>query len=241
MQYRFDLPGGPMAFQAPMADRDLDPERPWLLGAIPDGAEVIDLERGARVFREGEPGDDFYLVLAGTIKLTRKSIAGHEVLIGLRGPSDQFGQVAAFDSAPRAVTAKALTSARVARIPQAVLVPWLLRNPEASLEILRSSARRVRQNKSVLADMVGLRVSSRVAKRLLALANELGRPCETGLLVDHQLSQTELAHLAGTSRETCNKVLANLVRSGCLRVESRSVIVTDLGRLRAAASAASEA
>jgi CRP/FNR family cyclic AMP-dependent transcriptional regulator len=226
-----------MTFQAPTIDRELERGHPWPMDAMPRDAEVIELAPGTRVFREGESGDDLYVVLTGTIKLSRKSIAGHEVLIGLRGPTDQFGQVAAFDSAPRAVTAKALTRARVARIPQSVLVPWLLRHPEASLEMLRAAARLERRNNSVLADMLELKVSRRVAKQLLVLLDDLGRPCGDGLLVDHQLSQTELAHLAGTSRETCNKVLADFARSGWVRVESRSIIVTDLGRLRAAASA----
>jgi CRP/FNR family cyclic AMP-dependent transcriptional regulator len=230
-----------MNSEATTVDRHLEPDRPWLIDALPKDIEVIELRPGTRVFREGASDDDFYVVLAGTIKLSRKSIAGHEVLIGLRGPTDHFGHVAAFDPAPRAVTAKALTSAQVARIPQSVLVPWLLRHPEASLELLRSVARRVRRNNSVLSDMLELKVSSRVAKQLLGLANDLGRPSDAGLLVDHQLSQTELAHLAGTSRETCNKVLAELARSGCLRVESRSIIVTDLGRLQSAARATSNA
>jgi CRP/FNR family cyclic AMP-dependent transcriptional regulator len=210
----------------------------WSPEWLPSEVALIDLEPGTRIFREGELGHDLYLVLSGTVKLTRRSTAGREVLIGLRGPNDHFGQAAAFDSAPRGVTARALTRAQVARIPQSVLVPWLLRHPEISLEILRTAAQRVKRNNSVLADMIGLKVSNRVAKQLLGLAAEFGRTGPDGIWVEHQLSQTELAHLAGTSRETCNKVLGEFARAGYLRVEMRSILIIDIDRLRAAAASA---
>jgi DNA-binding transcriptional regulator LsrR (DeoR family) len=51
------------------------------------------------------------------------------------------------------------------------------------------------------------------------------------LVVTHDLTQEELAQLVGASRETVNKALADFSQRGWVRLESKSVTITDLERL----------
>jgi len=51
------------------------------------------------------------------------------------------------------------------------------------------------------------------------------------LLVNHDLTQEELAQLVGASRETVNKALADFVGRNWLKLDGRSVLITDLERL----------
>jgi CRP/FNR family cyclic AMP-dependent transcriptional regulator len=51
------------------------------------------------------------------------------------------------------------------------------------------------------------------------------------LRVTHDLTQEELAHLIGASRETVNKALANFTNRGWLRVDGRSVLIFEPERL----------
>jgi CRP/FNR family cyclic AMP-dependent transcriptional regulator len=46
------------------------------------------------------------------------------------------------------------------------------------------------------------------------------------------MTQEELAQLVGASRETVNKALADFAQRGWIRLESRSVILTDMERLQ---------
>jgi CRP-like cAMP-binding protein len=48
----------------------------------------------------------------------------------------------------------------------------------------------------------------------------------------HELTQEELAQLVGASRETVNKALADFVSRNWIRLESRSVVLLDIERLR---------
>ena len=74
-------------------------------------------------------------------------------------------------------------------------------------------------------------VPGRVAKALIDLGAKFGESRPDGLFVEHDLTQEELAQLVGASRETVNKALADFVSRGWIRLESRSVTITDLERL----------
>jgi DNA-binding GntR family transcriptional regulator len=50
-------------------------------------------------------------------------------------------------------------------------------------------------------------------------------------LVNHDLTQEELAQLVGASRETVNKALADFAQRGWLRLEARAVMILDYERL----------
>jgi CRP-like cAMP-binding protein len=60
---------------------------------------------------------------------------------------------------------------------------------------------------------------------------KFGERREEGLYVNHDLTQEELAQLVGASRETVNKALADFAGRNWLKLDGRSVLITDLERL----------
>jgi CRP-like cAMP-binding protein len=83
-----------------------------------------------------------------------------------------------------------------------------------------------------MADLVFSDVPGRVAKALLDLGDKFGEETAEGLSVTHDLTQEELAQLVGASRETVNKALADFAGRGWIQLESRSVVLLDVERLR---------
>jgi CRP/FNR family transcriptional regulator len=53
-----------------------------------------------------------------------------------------------------------------------------------------------------------------------------------GIQVNHDLTQEELAQLVGASRETVNKALADFAARGWIQLAAKSVLITDVDRLR---------
>jgi CRP/FNR family cyclic AMP-dependent transcriptional regulator len=193
--------------------------------------EYLDYPRGAVVFHEGEPGDSLYIVLAGKIKLGRRTADGRESLVAVMGPSDQFGELSTFDPGPRTATAVAVTDARLARMPKHALRGWIANRPQIAEQLLRVLARRLRRTNNHLADLIFTDVPGRVAKQLLQLAQKFGSVEGGQLRVTHDLTQEELAQLVGASRETVNKALADFAQRGWLRLEGKSVVILDRERL----------
>ena len=199
--------------------------------ALARSFEFQDLARGSVIFKEGEQGDSLYIVLAGKVKIGRKSVDGRENLLAVMGPSDQFGELSLFDPGPRTSTASALTDVRVARLPKAALRPWLTDRPDLAERLLRVIARRLRRTNNIVADLIFTDVPGRVAKALLNLSKQFGQQEGDTLRVTHDLTQEELAQLVGASRETVNKALADFAQRSWLRLEGKSVIILDRERL----------
>jgi CRP-like cAMP-binding protein len=66
---------------------------------------------------------------------------------------------------------------------------------------------------------------------LIDLGERFGKQTNEGLLVNHDLTQEELAQLVGASRETVNKALADFAGRNWLKLDGRAVLITDLERL----------
>jgi CRP/FNR family transcriptional regulator, cyclic AMP receptor protein len=197
-------------------------------------ADVSDvrLERGERLFAEGDAGDKLYIILAGKIKLTRAAPDGRENLLSVHGPGEMFGELSLFDPIPRTSSATAVTTARLAGLGHEDLRIWLSSRPDVAMHLLQALAQRLRRINDVKADLVFTDVPGRVAKALLDLAERFGTATPDGIQVNHDLTQEELAQLVGASRETVNKALADFTARGWVQLAAKSVLVTDPDRLR---------
>lgn len=190
------------------------------------------LKKGKILFTEGEPGDRLYIVTAGKIKLSHASGDGRESLLAILGPGEMFGELSFFDPGKRTSTASAVSDSEVLGLSNHDLRPWLEGRPEVAQSLLKALAHRLRKNNETLSDLVFADVPGRVAKALLSLGEKFGAHNIDGFVVNHGLTQEELAQFVGASRETVNKALADFVSRGWIRLETRSVTILDEERLK---------
>jgi len=200
--------------------------------ALRRGIIDVQLDRGERLFSEGDAGEKLYIILTGKIKLTKAAPDGRENLLSVHGPGEMFGELSLFDPIPRTSSATAVTSARLAGLAHDDLRAWLSTRPEVAMHLLQALAQRLRRINDVKADLVFTDVPGRVAKALLDLAERFGVQTPEGVQVNHDLTQEELAQLVGASRETVNKALADFTARGWIQLAAKSVLVTDTDRLR---------
>ena len=206
----------------------VDPDAALALGSQ---LEMVDYARGSSIFAEGELGDRLYVILSGKVKLGRHSPDGRENLLAVMGPSDMFGELSIFDPGPRTSSATTITEVRAVSMDRDALRAWIADRPEIAEQLLRVLARRLRRTNNNLADLIFTDVPGRVAKQLLQLAQRFGTQEGGALRVTHDLTQEEIAQLVGASRETVNKALADFAHRGWIRLEGKSVLISDSERL----------
>jgi CRP/FNR family cyclic AMP-dependent transcriptional regulator len=194
---------------------------------------TIQIERGHKVFVEGETGAAAYLVISGKLKITRKTASGAEGVLAVLGPGQMLGELSLLDGRPRSATAQALTSATLEELTYGQLSQLLHDRPEIALWMLHQLAHRLRLANDVAADLVFSGVPIRVAQVLIKLAEEFGVAAPGGVEVYHGLTQTELAQLAGASRESVNRALSNFAARNWVSIAIRTIRIHDLAALQA--------
>ncbi|CAD7082153.1 unnamed protein product [Hermetia illucens] len=78
----------------------------WERLTVADALEPVGFEDGETIVKQGEPGDDFYIIVEGcAVVLQKRAEQGDEpVEVGRLGPSDYFGEIALLLDRPRAAT-----------------------------------------------------------------------------------------------------------------------------------------
>jgi len=71
----------------------------------------------------------------------------------------------------------------------------------------------------------------RISEVLLALADRFGVPSPHGVLIDLKLTNEDLASMSGVSRQYANITIGDLRKRGLVRLEKRSIILTDYTKL----------
>lgn len=193
--------------------------------------DAVKIAKGSILFKEGDDGEHLYVIVDGKLKLGTSSGDGRENLLSILGPGEMFGELSLFDPGPRTSTATAVTDAKLLSLSHEKVIPWLKQNPEVSLQLLTRLSQRLRRTNEAVGDLVFSDVPGRVAKALIDLGDRFGKTSPEGLLVNHDLTQEELAQLVGASRETVNKALADFAGRGWLKLDGRSVLITDVERL----------
>jgi CRP-like cAMP-binding protein len=200
---------------------------PSAVRALTEDLPEMQVSTGHVFFSQGEQGDRLYVIISGKVKVGRRSSEGREAFFTLRGPSESFGELSAFDPGPRTSTATAITEVCAVPVDGAVLRSWVADHPEVADRLLRVLARRLRRTDDILCDLILTDVPGRTAKQLLGLAQRFGVQEDGAIRVAHGLTQEELAHLVGSSRETVNKVLSDFSQRGWIRLERKSMVIAD--------------
>jgi CRP/FNR family cyclic AMP-dependent transcriptional regulator len=109
------------------------------------GAPVREFKAGEVIFKEGEPGTEFFVIQTGKVDIQ----LGNRLLATL-GDLDIFGEMALIDPAPRSATAIAKTDVKIVPVGEKQFLFLVSRTPHFALNVMRALARRLRMTNMVM-------------------------------------------------------------------------------------------
>ncbi len=188
--------------------------------------------RGQPLLRAGAAGDEVVVVLEGRVKLVAYGADHREVVLGLRGPGELIGEMAALGGQRRTASAVAIDDVQAAYLSAEGLRRFLATHPTVALVLIRMLVRRLSEADRDRIDLATQDSVGRVAKRLVELAADHGIPDGAGTRIELSLTQDELASWTGATRETVSRALALMRRLGWIGTDHRSITVLDSDALR---------
>jgi CRP/FNR family cyclic AMP-dependent transcriptional regulator len=177
-----------------------------------------------------------YLVTSGAVRLAAVLLSGREVVVGMLGAGDVFGEIALLGGGPSPVEARAVGEAEVAALPVSSIYAVVRRNPAWATELLRLVASRLHRTAAALEEALAHDVPTRLSRRLCELARHHGVREDGGVRLLLPLTQEDLGRMVGASRESVNKGLSTLSARGLIRSERRRYVIPDIEALERSSS-----
>jgi CRP-like cAMP-binding protein len=168
------------------------------------------VDKGCVIFLEGDPADEFYLVMSGSVLEHLSGPNDLEMAIKERLPGDYFGEMGMLIDEPQFVTAIATRPTLLATLPRNAFLALVRAEPSLSLFLLRTLAHRLRQAAKLGIAYAHLDASARLAYLVLGLEEDEGGSGSIG----H--SQEDLALRCGLARQTVARILGEWREAGWL-------------------------
>ena len=172
--------------------------------------------RSEAIFREGEPAERLFLVSNGRVKLHVNSARGDELLVAVVGRGEIFGELAVIDRGPRAMSARAMEESVVFALNGETFWTLLENRPALARRLLELMARRLRRADQASQDLVFFDAPTRLARKLLQLAEEHGEPTGVAdqIRLTVRVTQEELAQMIGVTRTSANRLIVSFAERG---------------------------
>jgi CRP/FNR family transcriptional regulator, cyclic AMP receptor protein len=198
-----------------------------LLGSLPDqdlqalaaASRLRSYRRGQIVFTRGDPGETVIVVVSGRVKISVRSADGGELTLAIIHPGALTGELGVVDGGPRSADAETLEETQLLLIPRDAVRDVCARVPTAAQALTNSIAAICRRLTDATADLVFLDLPRRVAKILLS------QPRGDDGTIRFRMSQEELAHQAGSTRQSVNAALREFERRGWIEMQDRTITV----------------
>lgn len=174
------------------------------------------LAAGTVLFREKEPGNTFYVILSGSIKIFTRSSTGAEKVLTMITAGESFGELSLLDGRPRSASAQTLEATSVLELSSGAFMSLLQTHFDITRGILSELCRRLRQTNEQVNDLTFLDGRTRVLKNLIMIANRNGKREGQTISMHMTLNYDELAQLAGVSKAVLSDVLRELEDRGVL-------------------------
>lgn len=187
---------------------------------------------GETIFHQGSIGSALYIVVSGQVNISVVSESGQELTLAIFRTGDFFGELALLDGQPRSASARAMRATTTLTLQRTTFLHTIHICPPIAAAVLEAMALRLRQTNVYAEQLANLSAPQRVVCQLIDLALQHGVADDGATRIDLRLTQDDLASRSGTTRETVNRVLANLRDRGLIRVGRAEISVMSLPLLK---------
>ncbi|DAB32650.1 MAG: hypothetical protein PWQ42_1032 [Sulfurospirillum sp.] len=162
------------------------------------------------LFYEGEEPLYMHILLSGTLRLYKTNYRGNQIFLHDFKPINLVAELANFENIPYPATAEFSSSGEVMKIDYKKLEENFFKNPDISLNIIKSLASKLKIMSEVVTNEIVLTSDAKVAKFIYE--NEE---------LFNQLKNTQIASLLNITPETLSRSLAKLKKDEIIKIDEK--------------------
>ena len=197
------------------------------LNSIQEICKTRKYPKNSMIILEEEMGDVVFIVMSGTVKITRVNDEGKEVILAMLGSGEVFGEMAILDGESRSANALSQENCEVVTINREDFLNLLKTNNKVSLNLMTEFAIRLRKSDQQIEALSLDDAEHRIGVSILNLAEELGVIRQGVVTVENLPYQQDIANMAGTSRETVSRVMKTFEDRGLITKTGHKLSIPD--------------
>ena len=195
-------------------------------------SRVRKYEKGRIIFMEGEPGEAFFYIKSGLVKVSKLSRDGREHILHVLNEGHVFAEVTLFSNTEYPATAEVLEEAEIGIIKNEDLEKVIKENPDLSLQLIKYLNKRLVEAHMKIRNLALYDTYERTAQALVKLAEDYGKKSSKGVNLGINISRQELANIVGTTRETVIRALTAFKKERLIGIEKNTITIIDLESLK---------
>lgn len=188
--------------------------------------------RGTVIFMEGDPGEAFYFVKSGKVKIYKTSADGREHIFTIISEGGVFAEVTLFNNMPYPASAEVLEDSEIGMIKNKDLENLIKQNADIAFQIIKVFSKKLFQSQQKVKELALGDTYGRTAQTILKLAKEHGVKTADGIQLKLDISRQELANMIGTARETVSRALSQFNKEGSIDIKGKKMTIKDEAKLK---------
>jgi CRP-like cAMP-binding protein len=192
---------------------------------------------GDLLFVEGDHSHTVYVCIEGRVRVFLTMPSGRELLVGIKLPGDEFGELSALDGRPRSASAAAIGPIVVAELRADRFIEVLTDQPHLFVAVCQNLGAQLRLANDRLVARNSNSATVRTGRMLVELASLMMRHSGSSPSYEVPITQSDLADWIGATRESTARALAGFRRAGLVETCRGRIVVLDVLGLNAFVSA----
>lgn len=195
---------------------------PAELAQLSDVTREKQYPKGSVIVFEDDPGDALFILREGRVKVVLVAEDGREVILGVLGVGEHFGELSLIDEQPRSAHVIAMEDSTLLVLRRDDFKRRVEVTPQLAWALLVELSRRLRRADGKIGGLVLLDVPGRIARLLLDSAADGG-----GDTIEKPLTHQTIAQMIGASRETVSRAMSEFQEGGLITVARRRITVAN--------------
>jgi len=196
--------------------------------------EFIDYKKGDYIYFPEQAASDIYLVASGRIKIGSYAPDGKEVLKGVLGKGEVFGEMAIFGESERKDFAQVLDAGTsLCKLSLEDMNELMKNNRALSIKMTRLIGLKLMRAENRIESLVYKDARTRVIEFLLKLGKEKGEKVGFETLVNGFFTHQDIASLTATSRQTVTTFLNEFRDQNLINFNRKRLLIRDMDKLEA--------
>ncbi|MGV8842591.1 MAG: Crp/Fnr family transcriptional regulator [Pseudomonas sp.] len=192
-------------------------------------SQLLNLEKGAPVFHQGEPAHSFYFVISGCVKIYRLTADGQEKILEVVGDRQTFAEAMMLMDTPNYVAAaQAVGPTQLYRFSNTTYMQLLQSNSRLTFALLGKLCVRLHQRVNEIETLSLKNATHRVVRYLLT---QLASQPDGGNRFELPMAKQLVAGHLSIQPETFSRIIRRLIDEEILTQDNRQITILDRQRL----------